>query len=56
MAKKWHKGRRLKVGDTINVFNEGGMKRVINDLARRGIDAKPVYGEMKVEILGFDRK
>lgn len=55
MKRMWHRGRRLKVGDVLNVRDEGGMKRLINDLAKKGIDAKPIYGEMKVEILGFDK-
>lgn len=55
MKKRFYKGRRLREGDVLKVFDEGGMKRLINELAKKGIDAKPVYGEMKVEILGFDR-
>lgn len=53
--KKRNKGRRLKVGDKIKCHGELAMHRLINELAKKGIDAKPVYGEMYVEVLGFDK-
>lgn len=53
---KKRRGRYFRVGDTIKVYSEEHMKRVINDLARRGVDAKPVFGEMLVEVIDVDRR
>lgn len=46
----------LRVGDLMEYRGERELGRIINSLAKRGIDAKPVPGENKVEILGFDRR
>lgn len=50
------KRRMLRVGDLIDYRGERELERIIRTFAKRGIDAKPVPGENKIEILGIDRR
>lgn len=48
--------RPLRIGDVVTCKNELDMMRKIKYFAGRGVDVKPIYGEMAIEVIDIDRK